>query len=139
MKYKPQFLQWDETAFLADIRVSRNLNWMQRHIYRTLLQSCFVCKTRPYLPVDDEQLFMLADVQDAGMWLANKAAVLSLFELTEDEEGNQVYSHPRILEEWEKLEIWKNHGSNGGKKAAANRRQLSGIPPLAHSTPLLPP
>ena len=60
--WKPDYQPWNEEEFQADVFV-RGMNWMQKHFYRALLQAAFFHSTRPYLPADDEVLWVLAGAE----------------------------------------------------------------------------
>jgi hypothetical protein len=55
--YMPQYHCWSENAFQADRQVQR-MPYPARRLYRALLQAAFTCPTRPYLPADDEGLYL---------------------------------------------------------------------------------
>jgi len=56
---KPSYMPWNEDAFWGDMGV-RAMTALQCWIYRTLLQTSFFCATRPYLPNNNNQLWVLA-------------------------------------------------------------------------------
>src|SRR5271157_140352 len=122
---KPNFQPWDETAFSAEKRVQR-LTPLQRGMYRTLLQQMFVCTTRPYLPAEDSELWILADCESEARWLENKAALLPLFYETEHD-GRAALGQTRVTEDWNayigKRQSAVDRGHRGGVASVAKRRQ----------------
>ncbi len=101
-EYQPPYQFWRECDFWADECVSRGMTFMQRHLYRALLQAAFYCSTRPYLPINDDELWKLADAGDRDNWVKNKDAILVKFQETEVK-GVKVFSHRRLLRDWIKL------------------------------------
>src|SRR5271157_2898831 len=120
---KPNFQPWDETAFSAEKRVQR-LTPLQRGMYRTLLQQMFVCTTRPYLPAEDSELWILADCESEARWLENKAAILPLFYETKHE-GRPALGQTRVTEDWNayigKRQSAVERGHRGGVASVAKR------------------
>lgn len=125
--HKPEYVCWYDDAFQADLYVRRGLTWLQRHFYRTLCIAAYFCDTRPYLPNDDDQLWLLADAESLEMWQANRTAVLKKFSAIEIE-GAHLLAHKRVLEGWEKVANFYNQrrqaGVNSGKARA--QRSLNG-------------
>jgi uncharacterized protein YdaU (DUF1376 family) len=79
--------------------------------------------TRPYLPDDDAQLWILADAKSAKVWKENREAVLVKFTSLTDDEGRAVLANKRLLEEWQvastKSQIARQKGILGRKKQLA--------------------
>src|SRR6185312_7602408 len=98
---KANYQPWRQEEFNADIRV-RKMTSLCRWIYKTLLQEAWVCSTRPYLPADDEQLWMLSDCDSLEQWLENKQIVLKMFEKIEVD-GVPLLLHKRIQADWDRL------------------------------------
>ncbi|MFZ0731766.1 MAG: hypothetical protein WAM79_05535 [Candidatus Sulfotelmatobacter sp.] len=101
-EYQPPYQFWHEADFWADECVSRGMNFMQRHLYRALLQAAFYCSTRPYLPIIDDELWILADAGTLDNWAQNKTAIMVKFQEIEVK-GVKVLSHKRLLRDWIKL------------------------------------
>jgi len=101
-EYMPPYQFWCEKEFWADEHVSRGMNWTQRHLYRALLQATFYCSTRPYLPKDDDQLWIIADAGSKEIWLENKAAILVKFQPIKVK-GVELWAHKRLMRDWIKL------------------------------------
>ena len=114
-EYVPPYQFWVEKEFWADECVSRGMNWMQRHFYRALLQAAFYCSTRPYLPTNDDQLWILADAGSKDNWLQNKDAIMLKFQLTKLK-GVEVWAHKRLMRDWIKLLEYSKKQSKRRKK-----------------------
>lgn len=121
-KFEPSYMCWYEREFQADMFVTRGMTWLQRHFYRALLQQAFFCSTRPYLPVEDDELWVLADAPNLEQWVENKQPVLKKFSVVQNEEGVQVYAHKRLLEDWEKLLNSYEQKSAAGRASANSRK-----------------
>lgn len=129
-KIVPKFINYYRDNFQGSLRVNRRLDWLQRHIYKALcLEACF-CATRPYLPDDDAELAILADVPDE-VWMKNRDAVLKMF--TKTDEG---YTHPRILSEWEKASASYGRMAELSKLGVeARRKQAKAVEPTLDDVP----
>jgi hypothetical protein len=134
---KPQFQPWNEEEFQADVYV-RGMTWLQRLLYRALLQASFFHSTRPYLPNDDEVLWVLAGAENQEMWEQNKAKVLKRWSPCAD--NPNLLENKRVSKDWFN---WKDvrdeaveSGSAGGRKSAEKRRELYGT---AQPRPVLTP
>jgi hypothetical protein len=101
-EYLPPYQFWVEKDFWADEHVSRGMNWMQRHLYRALLQVALTCSTRPYLPTSDDELWILADAGSKEHWVENKNQIMVKFQLTKVK-GVEVWKHKRLMRDWIKL------------------------------------
>lgn len=146
------YLRWDEPAFWADRVVASRMTTHQRHLYRALLLAALWCDTRPDLPNNDNDLWLLADADDIKDWNLNKGHILSKFH--EDEvDGVKVLYNNRLRREWEvfveahekwagQAEAKKTKLSARAKKAAdarwKNAKDASSIDPDATSTPGMP-
>lgn len=117
---KPKYQPWNQDSFAANPRV-RRMTATQRWIYRTLLQEAFVCSTRPRLPDDDDQLWMLADCEDREQWMANKDAIVSMFD-HRTIDGRELLSHHRLEEDWQEVLNIREAKSNAGKKSGESRK-----------------
>lgn len=118
----PKFIPWSELDFWNDPVVVQAMNWMQRHLYRALLLKAHVCATRPYLPDDDNQLWLLADAGSLKNWMDNKEPILQKF--TRDViEGVPVLCHKRVLEDWANTASFYESKREAGRKSAEARGQ----------------
>jgi hypothetical protein len=100
-KRKPLYLLWDEEAFLSDETV-RFMTYIQRWMYRALLQSAFICSTRPFLPSDDKVLWVLAGCKSEAQWREHSVGIRSAFTVI-DVDGKKLLSQKRLCEEWERI------------------------------------
>jgi hypothetical protein len=125
-RFTPEFIKWDEEAFRSDLCVARGMTPTQRNMYRALCQAGMWCSTRPYLPVDDEQLSWLADAENLEHWLENKNAIMKKFSLVQQED-QQVWANKRMLAEWEYImevvEKNRERASKGGRARAEKTKQ----------------
>lgn len=126
-KEKPQYQPWNEEEFQADVFV-RGMTWLQRHLYRTLLQASFFHSTRPYLPNDDEVLWVLSGSESLEMWQAHKARILKRFQPCEHDAT--LLENKRVTADWFN---WKDvrdeaveSGRDGGRASAEKRREKYG-------------
>ena len=117
-KIKPKYITWYEDAFQAELRV-RHMRPIQRHFYRSLLIQASYCSTRPYLPDDDSQLWMLADADSLEHWKDHAPPVRAMFQPVTIS-GMKLLSQKRLLKEWETMEaIFSGKGYNSKKMQAA--------------------
>ena len=127
-KYQPKYIFWHELEFMGDEQVAMGMSNLQRHFYRALCIKGMFCSTRPYLPDDDNQLWLLADAGSLKVWQQNKDAVLVKFQPVEID-GVKLLSHKRLLRDWDLL--LKDHtkkvkaGRAGGLAKAENGRGAS--------------
>jgi hypothetical protein len=119
-EYQPPYQFWHEPDFWADECVSRGMTFMQRHLYRALLQAAFYCSTRPYLPISDHELWKLADAGSLENWIQNKDAILIKFQKT-TVRSVEVLSHKRLMRDWIKLIQGSEKQSKRRKGKATNR------------------
>jgi hypothetical protein len=113
-EYQPPYQFWHEQDFASDEQVAYGMDWVQRHLYRTLLQKAFICSTRPYLPTSDDQLWLLADAGSKERWLENKTAIMVKFQpITID--GVELWSHRRLMRDWTKLIEYTNGRAKAGR------------------------
>ncbi|MGD0696535.1 MAG: hypothetical protein ABSB82_17075 [Terriglobia bacterium] len=127
---RPKYQQWDEPAFQAERRVQR-MTPRQRAMYRTMLQAAFHEPTRPYLPADDGELWMIADADSLEQWERDKGPVLAMFK-AETVDGREVLSQGRLLEDWRRLLEERDRYAVMGRKSGESRRSSS-----AHAEPEL--
>jgi len=118
---KPLYQPWNEEEFLSDVRV-RGLTYVQRWMYRTLLQAAFFHSTRPYLPNDDRILWVLAGCESLEQWRANKEEILELFTLSND---SKLLGNKRVIEDWQRLEESREKMAELGRKSAAVKRTFN--------------
>ena len=129
-EFQPAYQFWHEKDFSLDEQVAYGMDWLQRHLYRTLLQKAYHCSTRPYLPMSDDQLWLLADAGSKECWLANKQPIMvKFFKATVD--GVELWAHKRLLRDWDLLKqhasrspvLGGRAGSPGGKQAGNQRER----------------
>jgi hypothetical protein len=126
-EYMPPYQFWCEREFWADVHVSRGMNWMQRHLYRALIQAAFYCSTRPYLPTSDDELWILADAGTPENWLENKSAILIKFQLVK-RKGVEFWSHKRLIRDWIKLLEYSQKQSRRRQRDDSENDQTSAEP-----------
>ena len=119
--FQPIYIPWYEEAFQADLYV-RRMTPRQRALYRNLIMGCYFGGERPYLPLDDEKLWMIADAENKQEWLDNKDTVLTKFTITV-KDGSNVLANKRVMEEWQILEGWLAQKQKAGLASAAARRR----------------
>ncbi len=125
-EYQPPYQFWHESDFWADESVSRGMTWLQRHFYRALLQAAYYSSTRPYLPISDDELWILADAGAKETWIENKDAILVKFKEIEVK-GVKVLSHKRLMRDWIKLiegSETQSRRRKGKKTKAPARKEL---------------
>jgi hypothetical protein len=126
-KSKPMYQPWNEEEFQADVFV-RGMTWLQRHLYRSLLCAAFFHGTRPYLPSDDEVLWVLAGAESPDMWEQNKARVLKRFTVCEHDAS--LLENKRVTADWNRLLSFRDEaaeqGRLGGLKSAEARKEKYG-------------
>lgn len=113
-QFKLDYVCWHENEFMADRHVVR-MTPHQRLMYRSLCQAAMFCSTRPHLPDDDDQLFILADADSLEHWKQNRDAVLVKF-YPEEIDGKPMLAHKRLLADWDQILEGVNQ-----KRAAASR------------------
>jgi len=126
-EYMPPYQFWCEREFWGDVHVSRAMTWMQRHLYRALLQAAFYCSTRPYLPTSDDELWILADAGTKENWLENKEAIMLKFQQVKIK-GVEFWSHKRLMRDWIKLVEYSHKQSKRRKKDDAEIQKVSAEP-----------
>ena len=120
---KPMYQPWNEEEFQADVFV-RGMTWLQRHLYRALLQAMFFHSTRPFLPADDEVLWVLSGAESIEMWQKNKSKILKRFTAVSDRP--ELLENKRVTADWERLTDARNKMAELGERSAAVRRALNG-------------
>src|SRR5271155_2652511 len=117
---KPLYQPWNEDSFVAD-EVVQAMNNIQRWIYRTLLQKAFTCSTRPHLPNDNNQLWMLAGCENKAQWMENKSLILKKFEV-----AGELLTHKRVFADYENwVQLIDKKRFAGQMSAAARAEQVS--------------
>jgi len=116
---KAMYQPWNQEGFNADLRVRRMTN-VQRWIYKSLLQEAFVCSTRPRLPDNDEELWIMADCDDINQWLEHRPVIIKMFELI-SEDGVPLLLHRRLEEDWDRLVEKRTNTSTARSEAAKAR------------------
>lgn len=120
---KPLYQPWNEEEFQADVFV-RGMTWLQRHLYRALLQASFFHSTRPYLPNDDDVLWVLAGAESPEMWEQNKTKILKRFHIVAEQPN--LLENSRVTADWNRLIEAREKKSEMGQKSASVRRALTG-------------
>jgi uncharacterized protein YdaU (DUF1376 family) len=120
--FKPFWIRWDETAYLSDYAV-RGMTPHQRLMYRNLVITSYYCATRPYLPDDDNLLWLMADADNLDQWIANRQAIMVKFTPVTGKDGERLLANNRVLEEWEELEVSLAQKKSASAKGVAARRQ----------------
>jgi len=133
LKRKPLYQPWNEEAFRADLHVGA-MTPTQRWIYRTLLQAAFFHSTRPHLPDDDAQLWLLAGCETPKQWERNKGVVRAMFTPVEVD-GLRLLSQKRLLADWDRLEEKRQILSENGRRGRKAQLQSSNRPANAEQMP----
>jgi uncharacterized protein YdaU (DUF1376 family) len=121
-RYKPPYFEWYETDFRAKVL---HLNWLQRLLYRSLLQQMFNCETRPNLPNDDSKLWKLAGAENLEMWQREKTEIVEMF-VQFERGGQNLLRHTRVDEEWDIMLATLENASKAGKASGEARRRAKG-------------
>jgi hypothetical protein len=103
-------------------------------MYRTLLQAAFFHSTRPHLPDDDAQLWLLAGCESPKQWERNKEAVRAMF-TTVDVNGVSLLSQKRLLADWDRLEEKRQMLSENGRRGRKAQLESSNRPANAGQLP----
>lgn len=120
---KPLYQPWNEEEFQADVFV-RGMTWLQRHLYRSLLCAAFFHGTRPYLPNDDEVLWVLAGAESKDMWKHNKEMILKRFTICDH--NTNLLENKRVTADWKRLDDARQRMSELGQKSAAVKKAFNG-------------
>lgn len=122
----PSYICWHENDFMGDRAVIR-MTPHQQLMYRSLCIVARFCETRPYLPDEDNELWLLADADSLEHWKANREAVLVKFH-KEIVAGKPMLSQRRVVTDHEAYQQWLNQKSRAGKASANSRqRALNGL------------
>jgi hypothetical protein len=93
-------------------------------MYRALCQSMFFHTTRPYLPDDDEVLWVLAGCESIEQWMTHKEKVIQRF--TPLINNPKLLENNRVSQDWERVvEIRQKYSRLGrlsGQSRASNKR-----------------
>ena len=127
--FKPRFITWYEDDFRAD-RIVARMTPLQRAFTRSLMLECYYNEQRPWLPTDDNKLWLLADAASLEQWLENKDAVLVKFTPV-THSGISLYENKRVLEEWQILEDRLKQRRSAGAASAKARRKRGNAPKAA--------
>jgi hypothetical protein len=134
--YMPQYHCWSENAFQADRQVQR-MPYPARRLYRALLQAAFTCPTRPYLPADDEGLYLLAEADDPAYWNLHKEPVLRMF-TPFSSDGEELRARKRLTLDWnqmmEVIDQKKKAGRARHSKSADAEHTSADVPKLKTET-----
>lgn len=115
---KPAYQPWNEEEFQADTKV-RGMTWLERHLYRALLQGMFWCTTRPYAPNDDDELWVLAGAVNKEMWLDNKSNIMKCLQPVEGNEN--LLEQKRVTADWKAIMKARARYSRMGQLSAKAR------------------
>jgi hypothetical protein len=118
-KEAPKYICWFENDFMADRAVIR-MNPHQQLMYRQLCQVARFCETRPYLPDDDSELYLLANADSLDHWKANREAILVKFNRVTIG-GVALLAQKRVLTDHDKYDRFLESRSKAGKASAASR------------------
>lgn len=118
---KPLYQPWNEEEFISDFRV-RRMNNIQVWMYRSLLQAAFFHDTRPFLPNDDDSLWILSGASSLTEWNLHKPPVMACFEITP--EG--LLTNKRVIKDWEKLRDYRAKMKKLSDKATESRAAFAG-------------
>jgi uncharacterized protein YdaU (DUF1376 family) len=88
---------------------------VQRWIYKSLLQEAFVCSSRPRLPDDDDELWIMADCDNIEQWRENKQVIVRMFDRTQ-EDGVPLLTHKKLEEDWDRLQERRDARAEAGRK-----------------------
>lgn len=112
---KGDYQPWNHEEFMADRKV-RRMRSAVRKTYAMLLHEMFFCTTRPYLPDDDTELFLLGDCDTLEEWQAMRPEIIGMFEMIE-QDGVHLLRHSRVEDDWHR--ILKKRGSISSARSEA--------------------
>jgi uncharacterized protein YdaU (DUF1376 family) len=121
---KPNFQKWDEQSFTID---TTHLDWLDRLLYRALLQKAWYISARPNLPDNDAELRKVLGGVPEDIWKEHKTAVRSMFR-TASVNGAAVLTQKRLQEDWGSLEAYRTQQAEFGKKAHAEKKDVAPVP-----------
>lgn len=116
---KADYQPWNHEVFNADRRV-RRMTPNARKSYVMLLHEAFFCSTRPYLPDNDEELWVMADCNNREEWDDMRQSVLEMFTPFECD-GAKLLVHYRVEKDWDRL-LNKRGAISLARKRAAEAR-----------------
>jgi uncharacterized protein YdaU (DUF1376 family) len=108
---------------MADRKV-RRMSTTEAKTYMMLLHEAFICSTRPNLPDDEEELYLMAYCTDRREWDSVKDAVLGMFD-KDVVEGVPVLTNKRLVKDWARLQEIREARSEAGKASAAKRKSTN--------------
>jgi hypothetical protein len=130
---KVLYQPWNEEVFLADPLV-REMNQIERWMYRSLCQAAFFCSTRPYLPDDNNMLWKLAGCDDSRTWTRHKAKVLQMFKKL-GLKGEKLLVQKRVKLDWDRTTEYRTKLSQYQRDRVNKRWQKKTYPGI---NPLIP-
>ena len=114
---------WSHEEFMADRRV-RRMSPTAVKTYMMLLHEAYICSTRPYLPDDEDELFLMAFCESQEEWDSVKEVVLGMFE-KKTVDGVKVLSNKRLERDWAHLQEIRGVRSEAGKKGGLAKASKS--------------
>lgn len=120
---RPIYHLWDEPSFVMD---TAYLPWMERLIYRALLQTAWYCSSRPDLPNDDIQLQRMLGIPES-VWNEHKAGVRAMFQ-SDTVNDQPVLFQKRLRRDWATLEEIRRKKTDAAEVRWS--KEKSGIVPL---------
>ncbi len=99
---------------MADRKV-RRMSPTAVKTYMMLLHEAYFCSTRPYLPDDEEDLYLMAYCENREEWASVREDVLGMFE-PKTVNGVKVLSNKRLERDWEHLQEIREMRSEAGRK-----------------------
>lgn len=99
---------------MSDRRV-RRMSPLAVKTYMMLLHEAFVCSTRPNLPDDDEELYLMAYCSNRQEWESIRDEILGMFSKS-IANGKQVLVNSRLCRDWEHLQEIREARAEAGKK-----------------------
>ena len=108
---------------MADRRV-RRMSPTAVKTYMMLLHEAYLCSTRPYLPDDENELFLMAFCESQEEWDSVKDVVLGMFE-KKVIDGVKVLANKRLERDWAHLQEIRGVRSEAGKKGGLAKASKS--------------
>jgi hypothetical protein len=92
--------------------------------YMMLLHEAYFCSTRPYLPDDEEELWLMAYCESREEWESIKEDVLGMFD-KKVVDGVNVLANKRLERDWEHLQEIRDVRAEAGRKGGlAKAKQM---------------
>lgn len=102
-------VEWNEKAFSANYEF-HSLTYIQRWMYRSLIQSAMVCATRPFIPDDPVQMWKMAGCENRKQWDDNCQEILELIPVSDHPELGRVRFNDFMRQLWHLIpQVFKNH------------------------------